>query len=88
MAFVGSGRRLDGRPALGGPPVPVVPSIGIRGPPPAAPGDSPMTERTEVLSPCLCISPGQGRPYVTHRTRRCLCVAPSFKEWAAAPEVM
>ncbi|KAK9906895.1 hypothetical protein WJX75_009852 [Coccomyxa subellipsoidea] len=40
LAFVGPGRRLDGRPAVGGPPVPVVSSIGIRRPPPPAPEGS------------------------------------------------
>ncbi|BDA46487.1 Ubiquitin recognition factor in ER-associated degradation [Coccomyxa sp. Obi] len=37
LAFVGAGRRLDGRPAVGGPPVPVTPSVGIRRPPAPAP---------------------------------------------------
>lgn len=38
LAFKGTGRRLDGKAAVGGPPVPVDPSRGIRRPPaPAAP---------------------------------------------------
>jgi hypothetical protein len=34
LAFKGTGRRLDGRPAVGGPPVPVTSTSGIRRPPP------------------------------------------------------
>ena len=34
LAFTGTGRRLDGKPAAGGPPVAVKSDIGIRRPPP------------------------------------------------------
>ena len=33
LAFTGTGRRLDGKPAAGGPPVAVTSNVGIRRPP-------------------------------------------------------
>ena len=42
MAFTGTGRRLDGKPAAGGAPVAVKSDVGIRRPPPPpAPSECP-----------------------------------------------
>ena len=51
LAFVGSGRRLDGKPAAGGPPVPV--QAGAFGPrlPTPAPGAPLECLATTLLSP-------------------------------------